>query len=472
MDEFDPYYSWLGIPPKDQPPNHYRLLGLEMFESNPTVISNMADQRMTALRNFSLGQHGALSQKLLNEVAAAKICLLSEKTKTEYDSKYFTPSDSAQNSVKSLSGPLLGQTAPIGVAIRQPPIARYRPTSFRRQSKAKNPVLESAKIIGGGIVGIVLAMIIVNYIQNNRDSEPKTKRQPKHTQQLVQQPVPIPPRIATDYTINAEESPSEIEIDDFDEELLHDVLANEETLNQTQPATTGQTPTTQEQQTQPAQEQQTQPQEQVAGPKDAVVLSFEKDHNLHKVTLNYSQLETAKLEITEVSGAEIRFENNQKHLTPNGQPVTVFLQDSPGATFELKWINNADGDFIRLSPIYKEQGRSDFPLSTTSTSVQKTRLLTSLMDMKQQLSNAEKALPKLQSDYDKTSAVVVDSKTKLAQKRNSLNIITKQIKTATAKIRDLPNDIAIEDQQFQRMSELYKIAAKYHNKITMRYKLY
>ena len=29
---FDPYYTWPGIPPKDQPPNHYRLLGVERFE--------------------------------------------------------------------------------------------------------------------------------------------------------------------------------------------------------------------------------------------------------------------------------------------------------------------------------------------------------------------------------------------------------------------------------------------------------
>ena len=32
---FDPYRKWLGIPPKDQPPNHYRLLGLELFETDP-----------------------------------------------------------------------------------------------------------------------------------------------------------------------------------------------------------------------------------------------------------------------------------------------------------------------------------------------------------------------------------------------------------------------------------------------------
>ena len=35
---FDPYHQWLGIPPKKQPPNHYTLLGLDAFESNPDVI--------------------------------------------------------------------------------------------------------------------------------------------------------------------------------------------------------------------------------------------------------------------------------------------------------------------------------------------------------------------------------------------------------------------------------------------------
>ena len=42
-DPFDPYYTWLGIPPKDQPPNHYRLLAIERFESNADVIANAAD---------------------------------------------------------------------------------------------------------------------------------------------------------------------------------------------------------------------------------------------------------------------------------------------------------------------------------------------------------------------------------------------------------------------------------------------
>ena len=43
---FDPYHKWLAIPPEEQPPNHYRLLGVSPFESDPDVIENAADQRM------------------------------------------------------------------------------------------------------------------------------------------------------------------------------------------------------------------------------------------------------------------------------------------------------------------------------------------------------------------------------------------------------------------------------------------
>ena len=38
---FDPYYDWLGIAPKDQPPNHYRLLGIDLFELKPNVIEHV-----------------------------------------------------------------------------------------------------------------------------------------------------------------------------------------------------------------------------------------------------------------------------------------------------------------------------------------------------------------------------------------------------------------------------------------------
>ncbi|MCS7305247.1 MAG: LamG domain-containing protein [Thermoguttaceae bacterium] len=84
---FDPYRKWLGIPPKDQPPNHYRLLGIDLFESDPDVISNAADARMAHIRTFQTGPYSEWSQKLLNEIAAAKVCLLNPEKKAEYDAK-------------------------------------------------------------------------------------------------------------------------------------------------------------------------------------------------------------------------------------------------------------------------------------------------------------------------------------------------------------------------------------------------
>jgi hypothetical protein len=82
---FDPYHVWLGIPPGERPVNHYRLLAIELFESNPEVIENAADQRTVHLRSFQIGKHGELSQKLLNEVATAKVCLLRPEKKAAYD---------------------------------------------------------------------------------------------------------------------------------------------------------------------------------------------------------------------------------------------------------------------------------------------------------------------------------------------------------------------------------------------------
>lgn len=82
---FDPYHVWLGIAASEQPPNHYRLLGIPLFENAAEVIENAADQRMAHLRTFQTGRHAGDSQRLLNEVAAAKLCLLDRDAKARYD---------------------------------------------------------------------------------------------------------------------------------------------------------------------------------------------------------------------------------------------------------------------------------------------------------------------------------------------------------------------------------------------------
>ncbi|MBR0238982.1 MAG: hypothetical protein IJQ39_12885 [Thermoguttaceae bacterium] len=85
--EFDPYRIWLGIPVSEQPANHYRLLGLALFESDDDVISNAADRQMAHIRTFQTGKYSEQSQKLLNELSAARVTLLDKKKKEEYDAK-------------------------------------------------------------------------------------------------------------------------------------------------------------------------------------------------------------------------------------------------------------------------------------------------------------------------------------------------------------------------------------------------
>lgn len=84
---FDPYLQWLGIRDPQRPLNHYRLLGIELFESDPDVISNAADRQMAHVRTFQAGRRSAESQRVLNELAGAKVCLLNPSKKEPYDAQ-------------------------------------------------------------------------------------------------------------------------------------------------------------------------------------------------------------------------------------------------------------------------------------------------------------------------------------------------------------------------------------------------
>jgi hypothetical protein len=61
------------------------LLGITEFESDPDVIDSAANQRMAYLHDLSAGEHIADSQRLLNEVAAARHLLLDNEKRAAYD---------------------------------------------------------------------------------------------------------------------------------------------------------------------------------------------------------------------------------------------------------------------------------------------------------------------------------------------------------------------------------------------------
>jgi formylglycine-generating enzyme required for sulfatase activity len=85
MPSFDPYHQWLGIPPGEQPPDHYRLLGVPLFESDLDVIEAAAQRQTVFLRTLQLGPQSGLAEQILNEVARARVTLLNVDQKVVYD---------------------------------------------------------------------------------------------------------------------------------------------------------------------------------------------------------------------------------------------------------------------------------------------------------------------------------------------------------------------------------------------------
>ncbi|MEZ6078664.1 MAG: FHA domain-containing protein [Pirellulaceae bacterium] len=87
MDEYDAYHLWLGIPPDEQPPSHYRLLGVRLFEQNAEVIRNAADRQRAHVKRLGINQYEKRGQDLLNDIEAAKICLLKPEKRKLYDER-------------------------------------------------------------------------------------------------------------------------------------------------------------------------------------------------------------------------------------------------------------------------------------------------------------------------------------------------------------------------------------------------
>ena len=82
---FDPYHVWLGIPPQEQPPDHYRLLGIARFEDDPEVIEQAAKRQLEFLRQQLATPHRELALQLQKEVHLARQVLLDPSRKMAYD---------------------------------------------------------------------------------------------------------------------------------------------------------------------------------------------------------------------------------------------------------------------------------------------------------------------------------------------------------------------------------------------------
>ncbi len=142
---FDGYHVWLGIPSSEQPPNHYRLLGIALFEADLDVIDHAADRQMAHVRTFQAGKNGAASQQILNELSVARISLLNPSKKAAYDEQLRAKLHAVPKAVPVSPATALPRATPIDTSLlKAQPVAKSPSLSNVRASASAAPIDEQA----------------------------------------------------------------------------------------------------------------------------------------------------------------------------------------------------------------------------------------------------------------------------------------------------------------------------------------
>jgi hypothetical protein len=81
----DVYRDWLGIKEAARPLTYYQLLRLKPFEDSAEKIREHYRKMNAHVRKFGAGEYSEQSQRLLNELAKAMLCLTDVQRKREYD---------------------------------------------------------------------------------------------------------------------------------------------------------------------------------------------------------------------------------------------------------------------------------------------------------------------------------------------------------------------------------------------------
>ena len=150
-EKFDPYHAWLGIPKWDQPANAYRLLGVEIFEKNRTVIEAAANRQMAYLHDISAGdEHIDEAQKLLSQISRARVILLNPEKKKAYDKKLSARLDALPEAEDESRPPAVPPSRSSAV----------RPVTKKEKSRNRLTLLRTSLLAVVGLLAIVIALLV------------------------------------------------------------------------------------------------------------------------------------------------------------------------------------------------------------------------------------------------------------------------------------------------------------------------
>ena len=185
-ESFDPYHKWLGIAPKDQPPHHYRLLGIDLFEDDRDVIDAAANRVMSYLKDLATGDAAAYYQGIMNEVMQARICLLNPNRKATYDSELRAklptkkpPARAKQPSATAASAapPNLPSPTPVSPPSPLPVVAPLPTPAGRRRPSWLVTAVASAV----GLLAAMVLIVIVFALSGGQSGETELARSPSDT---------------------------------------------------------------------------------------------------------------------------------------------------------------------------------------------------------------------------------------------------------------------------------------------------
>jgi hypothetical protein len=143
-ESFNPYRKWFGIPIKEQPPHHYRLLGLEPLEEDLDAIVNALDTKMTFLKGQLSGAQHAEADRLIEELTGVQAVLLDPEKKTAYDTQ--------------LQSQLPVQRSSDAFVVPPLPSTKKTPLPFYRRSS----VIASSVVAAAIVLGFLIALPFLN----------------------------------------------------------------------------------------------------------------------------------------------------------------------------------------------------------------------------------------------------------------------------------------------------------------------
>lgn len=192
MPDFDPYHKWLGISPENQPADHYRLLGVERFESDPDVIATAADQRMAHLRTFQAGARAELSQRLLNELASARVVLLNAQKKAAYDQELRRVLSAVAPASRPTAQPLAAEPPSLPNQVEWTPATEPVAASSRIKAKQGRPPWVMASVAAASL--LLMGILVWGVLGGGEPSKvagPEGAR--RSANRLAKKPSGLPP---------------------------------------------------------------------------------------------------------------------------------------------------------------------------------------------------------------------------------------------------------------------------------------